>query len=415
MAKEFSYEDAFGAPKEDKEKKKFSYQDALAEPSAGFSAKNTGIAALQGLAGAAQSLTDLAGAGNVASKTLSDFQQSIATGITPERQAEMDRRQKLIKAAEGNTWEEIKAKLGGLGEAPIETVVQGGMSIIPMALATALVPAAAVPAAAARLTALGVSAGTAAKVASTLPASTVGAMMGVGGQKGQDYETVKRELLERKIPEAEAERLAQKAAEYSLENAPRQLAGGAAGFLEGALGVESLIGRAGRKVPEVKGPSQKLPEPTVAQAIGKSTAGEALPEALQSAVSTAGTNVALTQAGIPTDLTQGVLANALHDALVGGVLGAGASPLKLREMRQEYVQDEFKGQQEYQKKQLEEIAANQKKIKDELSMTQNPLGMLTPDELGADLRQSSRRSKFKRNNCSKDRLQQRGLHAYAGY
>jgi hypothetical protein len=45
-------------------------------------------------------------------------------------------------------------------------------------------------------------------------------------------------------------------------------------------------------------------------------------------------------------------------------LGAGASPLKLKEMRQQYVQDEFKGQQEYQKQQQEEIAANQKKIND---------------------------------------------------
>jgi hypothetical protein len=166
---------------------------------------------------------------------------------------------------------------------------------------------------------------------------------------------------------------------------PSAAAGGAAGALAGGLGVESLVGRIGKKLPEVKGPSLKLPEPTVAQAIGKSTAAEALPEALQSAVSTVGTNVALNQAGVERDLTQGVLANAINDALVGGILGAGASPLKLKEMRQQYVQDEFKGQQEYQKQQQEEIAANQKKIKDELDMTQNPLGMLTIDDLGADL------------------------------
>jgi hypothetical protein len=305
--------------------------------------------------------------------------------MTPERQAEILRRQEIKKKAEGNTLEEIKAVLGGFAEAPLQTLAQGAGSIVPMVAGTLLMPAAAVPAAAARLASLGVSASTAAKVAASLPASTVGAMMGVGGQKGQDYETVKRELLEKKIPEEEAERLAQKAAEYSLENAPRQLASGAAGALAGGLGVESLVGRIGKKLPEVKGPSLKLPEPTVAQAIGRSTAAEALPEALQSAVSTVGTNVALNQAGVERDLTQGVLANAINDALVGGVLGAGASPLKLKEMRQQYVQDEFKGQQEYQKQQQEEIAANQKKIGDELNMTQNPLGMLTADDLGADL------------------------------
>ena len=361
-------------------------QVSAPEPkSAGFSLKDLALSFGQGVGGGTQALTDIAGAGNVVSKGLTGLQEAAGEAMTPERQAEIRRRQEIKKKAEGNTWEEVKATLGGLAEAPLQSVAQGLGSMVPMIAGTALMPAAAIPAAAARLTALGVSAGTAAKVASTLPASTIGAMMGVGGQKGQDYETVKRELLERKIPEAEAERLAQKAAEYSLENAPRQLAGGAAGFLEGALGAEALIGRAGKKLPEVKGPSQKLPEPTVAQAIGKSTVGEAIPEGIQSAVSTVGTNQALNQAGIPTDLTQGVLANALNDALIGGVIGAGASPLKLKEMRQQYVEDEFKGQQEYQKQQQEEIAANQKKIKDELSLTQNPLGMLTVDDLGADL------------------------------
>ena len=352
---------------------------------AGFSLKDLALSFGQGVGGGTQALTDIAGAGNVVSKGLTGLQEAAGEAMSPERQAEILRRQEIKKKAEGNTLEEIKATLGGFAEAPLQTLAQGAGSIVPMVLGTALMPAAAVPAAAARLTALGVSAGTAAKVASSLPAATVGAMMGVGGQKGQDYETVKRELLDRKIPEAEAERLAQKAAEYSLENAPRQLLSGGAGALAGGLGVESLVGRIGKKLPEVKGPSLKLPEPTVAQAIGRSTAAEALPEGLQSAVSTVGTNVALNQAGVERDLTQGVLANAINDALVGGILGAGASPLKLKEMRQQYVEDEFKGQQEYQKQQQEEIAANQKKIKDELDMTQNPLGMLTADDLGADL------------------------------
>ena len=352
---------------------------------AGFSLKDLALSFGQGVGGGTQAITDIAGAGNVVSKGLTGLQEAAGEAMSPERQAEILRRQEIKKKAEGNTWEEVKATLGGFAEAPLQTLAQGAGSIVPMVLGTALMPAAAVPAAAARLASLGVSAGTAAKVASSLPAATVGAMMGVGGQKGQDYETVKRELLDRKIPEAEAERLAQKAAEYSLENAPRQLISGGAGALAGGLGVESLVGRMGKKLPEVKGPSLKLPEPTVAQAIGKSTAAEALPEALQSAVSTVGTNVALNQAGVERDLTQGVLANAINDALVGGILGAGASPLKLKEMRQQYVEDEFKGQQEYQKQQQEEIAANQKKIKDELDMTQNPLGMLTPDDLGADL------------------------------
>ena len=37
MAKEFSFEEAFNAPKEDKEKKSFSFQEAVQQPSAPFS------------------------------------------------------------------------------------------------------------------------------------------------------------------------------------------------------------------------------------------------------------------------------------------------------------------------------------------------------------------------------------------
>jgi len=363
---------------------KFAEPEEEAKP-AGFSLKDLALSFGRGVSGATQSITDIAGANNAASKVLGEITQAAGEAMTPERKAEIYRRQALQKKAEGNTWEEIKAMVGGVTEAPLQSLAEGAGSFIPAVLGTLAVPEAAIPALAARIAGLGVSEATALKVASKVPAATVQTIMGVGGQKGQDYETVKRELLEKKVPEAEAERLAQKAAEYSLENLPRQVAAGATTGLEGALGVETLIGRAGRKPLKIQGPSQKLPEPTWAKAIGKNVLEEALPEAIQSATGTVGTNQALTQAGIDTDLSKGVIAGALHDALIGGALGGVASPLKMKELRQEYVQDEFKGQQEYQKKQLEEIAANKKKINDELSMTQNPLGMLTPDELGADL------------------------------
>ena len=352
---------------------------------AGFSLKDLALSLGQGVGGGAQAMTDIVGANNAVSKGLSGLQQAAGETMTPERQAEIRRRQEIKKKAEGNTWEEVKATLGGFAEAPLQTLAQGVGSMAPMIAATALVPEAVIPAVIARLTAFGVAPAVAKTVASSLPASTVGAIMGVGGQKGQDYETVKRELKERNVPEEEAERLAQKAAEYSFTNAPRQIAGGAAGALEGALGVESLIGRAGKKLPKTEGPPKNMPEPTWSQAIGKNVLEEAAPEAIQSAVGTAGTNVALTQAGVPTDISQGVLAGALHDALVGGILGAGASPLKMKEMRQEYVSNEIEAQKEYQKQQREAIAAAKKKLDEQLEMTKNPIGSFTVDELGPEL------------------------------
>jgi hypothetical protein len=171
------------------------YQQAKVEelksaPSASFSAKDLALSAGQGLAGGIQALTDLAGAGNVVSKTLGDIQQSAGEAMSPERQAEIYRREQIKKAAEGNTWEEIKATLGGLAEAPLQTGIQALASSAPIIAGSFLAPPAAAAATAGRV-------GMAAKALSAAknPATGIGALMGLGGQKGQDYETVKRELM----------------------------------------------------------------------------------------------------------------------------------------------------------------------------------------------------------------------------
>jgi hypothetical protein len=98
---------------------------AKAEPkTAAFSTKDLALSAGQGLAGGIKALTDLAGAGNTASKFLGDIQQAAGESMTPERQAEIARREEIKKAAEGNTVEEIKAVLGGLSEAPLQAGIQ---------------------------------------------------------------------------------------------------------------------------------------------------------------------------------------------------------------------------------------------------------------------------------------------------
>jgi len=373
--------------------------------SAGFSAKDLALSAGQGLAGGLQSLSDLAGAGNVVSKKLGALQQSAAEAMTPERQAEIARREELKKKAEGDTWEEIKATLGGLAEAPLQTGIQALASSAPIIAGSFLAPPAAAAATAGRV-------GMAAKALSAAknPATGIGALMGLGGQKGQDYETVKQELLAKGYSEPEAERLAQRAAEYSLQNLPRQLASTAAGGLEGALGIETALGKLGKAAPKIEKAVKDLPEPTFGQALRKNIVEEALPEALQATTGQVGTNVALQQAGIDTDLTKGVAAQALHDLLVGGGLGAITSPAKLSSMRKEFVANEMAGKEEYAKKEREAIAAEQAKIdatkqqfgvgkaplalpapastvinQEEAPVLQNPIGNLTPDELGPEV------------------------------
>lgn len=373
--------------------------------SAGFSAKDLALSAGQGLAGGLQSLSDLAGAGNVVSKKLGAIQQSAAEAMTPERQAEIARREEIKKKAEGDTWEEIKATLGGLAEAPLQTGIQALASSAPIIAGSFLAPPVAAAGTAAR-----VGMGARALSAAKNPATGIGALMGLGGQKGQDYEAVKQELLARGVPEAEAERLAQRAAEYSLQNLPRQAASTAVGGLEGALGIETALGKLGKAAPKVEKAVKGMPEPTIGQAIRKNVLEEALPEALQASTGQVGTNVALTQAGVPTDLLQGVAAQAIHDALVGGGLGAVTSPAKLSSMRKEFVANEMADKLEYEQKQREAIAEQQKKIdetkaqfgvgaeplalpapaptvisQEEAPVLQNPIGNLTPDELGPEV------------------------------
>jgi hypothetical protein len=379
---------------------------AKAEPkTAAFSTKDLALSAGQGLAGGIKALTDLAGAGNTASKFLGDIQQAAGESMTPERQAEIARREEIKKAAEGNTVEEIKAILGGLSEAPLQAGIQALFSSAPIIAGSFLAPPAAAAATAGR-----VGLGARALAGAKNPATGIGALMGLGGQKGQDYEVVKQELLAKGYSEPEAERLAQKAAEYSAQNLPRQLASTAVGGLEGALGIERALGSLGRAAPKVDKAAKGLPEPTFGQALRRNTLEEALPEALQASTGQVGTNVALTQAGIPTDLLQGVAAQAINDALIGGGLGAVTSPAKLSSMRKEFVANEMAAKQEYEKEQREAIAAEQAKLdatkkqfgvgeellalpapastitkEEEVPPLQNPIGNLTPDELGPEV------------------------------
>ena len=367
--------------------------------SAGFSGKNIGIAALQGLAGGSQAVTDLFGAGNAASKQLGDWQQSLEEEKTLERKAEIARRNQIIEQAKksGSTWEEIKAELGGFAEAPFETGTQALFSGAPMIAATFLAPEAAIPAAGVKLSAAARAALAARKAATS--AEVIGGAMGVGSQKGQDYETVKRALMEKGMPEPEAEKKAQEAAEYSLQNLPRQAFSAATGALEGKFGIEKPLGRLGKAAKPLEGAAAAgLKEPTWGQAILRNTVGESLPEGAQAFSGQIGTNIALNQEGIPTDIFEGVPAAVVHDMAVGAVLGAGTSPAKMSEMRKEYVATELenKGKEKDRlQKEIDEFQAPESPLllpappkavtPRQEDLMPNPMGNISREELGPEV------------------------------
>jgi Large polyvalent protein associated domain 38/ADP-Ribosyltransferase in polyvalent proteins len=389
-------------------------QELQEAPSAPSKLKDVGIAALTGLAGGAQSLTDLFGAGNIASKGLSSIQQSAQEGLSEARKAEIARDEELKKRAEGSFLGEAGAGFRSFANAPFQEGIQALFSSAPIIAAGALTGGAgAVPLTAAR-------AGLAARAAQVgrvaASGTGVGAAMGLGGQKGQDYETVKRELMNRGMPEPEAEAKAQEAAAYSLQNLPRQALAAGAGALEGRYGVEGVLSDFMKKRAATaaagKAFTPELP-PGYGKAAVSSILGEMVPEGIQAATGQVGTNIALTQAGIPTDALQGVTSAVAHDAAVAALLGTAVTPFQkinmvrefnqtMVERQQKAIEEDAKRREEFERKRQEEIAKTRQQLgieeKPMLALPapaekleaappvtdplMNPLGNLTKDELG---------------------------------
>jgi len=175
--------------------------NAPANTAAGFNLGDLGRAAGSGIAGGLQALTGVAGANNPVSNYLGDVSKSLQEGISPERKAEMKARQQKIAAAEktGSILEQIKAGLGAVTEAPLQSLASGaGSMVTPLAAgaaAIALAPKALVGY-------LGEN------VLSRVAIGTVGAAMGSGQSKQDIFDRVKKEYMDANVSEAEAEKKA---------------------------------------------------------------------------------------------------------------------------------------------------------------------------------------------------------------
>jgi hypothetical protein len=363
-----------------------------------------------GLIGGAKSLADVFGAGTDVSKGLGEAQSYLQQNLTPERQAEIARRQELESRAarSGSLFQEAKAFLGGVAEAPFQSVVQAAGSSAPSILAGI----AAIPAGAPAALALGV--GTIAKL-------TVGAMQGVGEYKGSVFEAVKAEYVKQGRSPVEAERLAEAAQQYSREKAFEIGGSAVLGALDAVTGVEPSVGKAMRKVSPTGQltkeaidagigalPERAIKAPTRLGQLAKGMAAEAPLEGAQGAFGQYGENVALQQAGADVSPMQGVLGAGLRDAAVGALFGGVGSPLGMKTARQDFATDQFLRQakeiQEQDKKAADALKEKQdarakteeslnvpkmlalpapaKAAEEEKDPLQDPVGRVTEDELG---------------------------------
>jgi hypothetical protein len=263
---------------------------------ASFSAKDTAIALGQGIVGAGKSLTDVFGAENVASRKLGEVSKTLGEQISPERQAEMQRRQVLQeKASKGTLTEEISAYLGGVTEAPVQALAQGLGSIVPY-IGTGIIGGIA-KLGGATITALN---------------TVVGAAQGAGSIKGSLYDSVKQELEKSGMSPKEAAAKASKAQEYLGENFLDIAGGSALGGVGARFGVEKLLQR---------GAADKL-SPSLIPRVGKAALAEAPLEGAQGAQEQLAINRALQKQGFDVDTFQGVAGAAARDAAVGALTGA---------------------------------------------------------------------------------------------
>jgi hypothetical protein len=254
----------------------------------------------QGVVGAGKSLTDVAGADNVASQYLGGIQERLGKQYRPQRIEEMQKRQQIIDEAlqSGSTLEEIKAYLGGVAEAPVQSIAQATGSFAPYVAAGGL-----------GAVARGV--GLAVPAARTVNTG-LGATQGVGIVKGSIYENVKRELeAQGASPEVAAARASQAQA-YSAENAPQLALGAGLGAIAGRYGAESLV---------TPGIARRLNARMLPRAAA-AAAAEAPFEGLQAGQEQYATNLALAREGFDIDPMRGVIGSAARDAAIGAITAA---------------------------------------------------------------------------------------------
>jgi hypothetical protein len=267
-----------------------------APQSAGFSAKDTAIALGSGIVGAGKSLTDVFGADNAASQALGDVTKSMTEQYSPERKAEMARREQLQKqASKGTIGDEISTFLGGVAEAPVQSLAQGLGSIVPY-VGTGIIGG---------IAKLG---GATVKAINTV----VGAAQGTGAVKGSLYDGVKAELEKSGMDPKEAAAKATKAQEYLGENF-LDIAGGAAlGAVGARVGVENML---------TPGAAAKLDKNLVAR-MGKAALAEAPLEGAQGGQEQLAINRALQKQGFDVGTFEGVAGSAARDAAVGALTGS---------------------------------------------------------------------------------------------
>ena len=384
-------------------------QQLQEEPSAPFSASDLARSFGTGAVGTAKSFADVFGADSGISKYLGQAQQSLQAGISPERQREMTRDAELIeRAKKEGLGSEALANIKSVLHAPLQSAAGLAGGVLPFVAGTVALPEEAVVAGG--------------MTAAELGNLGFGAVSGLGGAKGAMFDRAKAEALKQGKSEAEANKIAEQAQAYSLQNAPAQAGSTVIGGLMGSMGAPSVATKALKKSVSPEGafigekleqaiaalPEKERSDPTFLRALYESIRNQAPLGAAQSAVEQYGGNVAAQQAGADVTPGEGVAGSALQGATTGLLGGALFAPLHQMGMKGEYQSEQFlrnaKREQELDKAKTAALLKQQQerqKTESELGVPkmlalpapardyvppadplQDPVGRITRNELG---------------------------------
>lgn len=305
------------------------------EKEAPFSLKDTGLAALQSAVGATKSTLQAFGAEAPGTETLGEFQQSLSKLYSPERQAEMARRDALEKAAakSGSTLAELKTAAGAVTEAPIQATASAVGSSAPT-VALSIGAATLATGAAAALGLIGAPALAFAAAVGIGTKYALGALQGAGSVKGSIYDAVKEDVAKQypSLSKQEISKIALEAQNFTGSNWDNIMAGTAIGAVAGGTGLEKDLLKKLSK-PVAAAAAKEAGEKAVEKGFVAGTkralgAGvkEAVPEGIQGGQEQFATNVAETRAGFQTPAMEGVLGAATKEGLMGMLGGSAVTP-----------------------------------------------------------------------------------------
>ena len=261
-------------------------------------AADLGLGFAGGAVGATKALTDAAGAGNAASNLLDDAGKGLDGWLSPQAQADKAEQSRIMQDAEGKgLYEGVKAGVKAFGVAPLQTMVSGVGSVVPIVAATAATGGGALPAMAA--------------------GAATGVAMGAGTAKGAIYDEIKKR--------GGTEEDAIKAQEYGGVNTDQIALGGALGVADALTGVTPVVGGMVRKAlgkPVIEALA-KGSERGIVGRMGMGALGEMPLEAAQGGQEQVAANLAAQRAGYQAGTWDNVASNATLEGLASAGPGAG--------------------------------------------------------------------------------------------